>query len=51
MRQGPAVNSLAPEFSLPATTGSESGRRRVTLDDYRGRWLAMLFYPRDFGLV
>src|SRR5205807_6986094 len=44
------VGSRAPDFSLPATRGG--GRHgRASLDDYRDRWLILLFYPRDFSLV
>jgi peroxiredoxin len=51
MSQGLIVGARAPSFSLPATTGHESSRRAVTLADYSDRWLTILFYPRDFGLV
>src|ERR1700731_4271043 len=43
------VGGRAPDFSLPCT--SPAGRGRATLDDYRDRWLILLFYPRDFSLV
>jgi alkyl hydroperoxide reductase subunit AhpC/predicted Ser/Thr protein kinase len=44
------VGGLAPDFELTATTGF--GREApVRLTDYRGRWLALVFYPRDFSLV
>ena len=45
------VGTRAPAFSLPCTGGPDPGRRHVTLDDYRDRWLALLFYPRDFSLL
>jgi alkyl hydroperoxide reductase subunit AhpC/tRNA A-37 threonylcarbamoyl transferase component Bud32 len=45
------VSKRAPDFDLPCTQGSESTRRRVTLGDYQDRWLALVFYPRDFSLV
>jgi peroxiredoxin len=51
MRQALLVGARAPEFSLPCTTGSETSRRTISLADYRDRWLTILFYPRDFGLV
>jgi eukaryotic-like serine/threonine-protein kinase len=45
------VGSRAPDFSLPCTRPTSAARERVTLDDYRDRWLILLFYPRDFSLV
>ena len=42
-----AVGSLAPDFDLPSTAAA--GRSRLA--DYRGRWLVLIFYPRDFSLV
>ncbi|MEX2560136.1 MAG: redoxin domain-containing protein [Pirellulales bacterium] len=40
------VGSLAPAFDLPCTPAG-----RASLADYRGRWLMLIFYPRDFSLV
>jgi alkyl hydroperoxide reductase subunit AhpC len=51
MTQGAVVSARAPDFSLLCTAGFEASRRRVNLADYRDRWLMILFYPRDFGLV
>jgi alkyl hydroperoxide reductase subunit AhpC/predicted Ser/Thr protein kinase len=45
------VGSLAPDFSLVCTRRSGNGRDRASLADYRGRWLVLLFYPRDFSLI
>lgn len=45
------VGSLAPEFSLACTPRRSDGATRATLADYRGRWLMLTFYPRDFSLV
>jgi alkyl hydroperoxide reductase subunit AhpC len=42
---------LAPEFSLPVTQGQGTTQRQVKLGDYRGRWLILVFYPRDFSMV
>lgn len=39
----PAVGSLAPEFTLPSQEGAP-----VSLRDYRGQWVVLYFYPRDF---
>jgi eukaryotic-like serine/threonine-protein kinase len=44
------VGKRAPEFDLPCTRGTGTGRR-VRLADYRDRWLILVFYPRDFSLV
>jgi peroxiredoxin Q/BCP len=42
---GPAVGDPAPDFTLP---GVEKGvRRDFTLSDYRGRKVALAFYPGD----
>jgi alkyl hydroperoxide reductase subunit AhpC/tRNA A-37 threonylcarbamoyl transferase component Bud32 len=45
------VGSRAPSFALPCSRVPGSERERVTLDDYRDRWLVLMFYPRDFSLV
>jgi alkyl hydroperoxide reductase subunit AhpC len=47
----PLVGRRAPEFDLFCTRGSAATRTRATLADYRDRWLALVFYPRDFSLV
>jgi peroxiredoxin len=51
VKQEAMVGARAPDFALPCTTGSEASRGLVKLADYRDRWLAIIFYPRDFGLV
>ena len=40
----PELNQPAPAFTLPATTGEG----QVSLDDYRGQWVVVYFYPQDF---
>lgn len=40
----PPLNEPAPEFSLPTNTGSG----RISLADYRGKWVVAYFYPKDF---
>jgi len=47
----PVVGRRTPAFILMATQGPGTPRRRLTLDDFQDRWLALLFYPRDFSLV
>jgi thioredoxin-dependent peroxiredoxin len=39
----PAVGSLAPEFTLTSQEGTH-----VSLKDYRGKWVVLYFYPKDF---
>jgi alkyl hydroperoxide reductase subunit AhpC len=45
------IGNLAPAFDLPCTRFAEPGQERVALSDYRGRWLVLVFYPRDFSLI
>jgi len=42
-QQQPEVGKAAPDFSL--TTGDGS---KVSLKDYRGKWVVLYFYPKDF---
>src|SRR5271170_3432023 len=41
--QPPAVGSKAPDFSLSSQEG-----KQVTLHDFRGKWVVLYFYPKDF---
>jgi peroxiredoxin (alkyl hydroperoxide reductase subunit C) len=42
----------APAFdSLPSTKSLARLDEPVSLSDYAGRWLVLLFYPADFGAV
>ncbi len=45
------VGSRAPDFTLPCTAWPDTAERIVRLDDYRDRWLVLIFYPRDFSMV
>jgi alkyl hydroperoxide reductase subunit AhpC/predicted Ser/Thr protein kinase len=47
----PRVGATAPDFALTCIRATDPGPRPVTLDQYRGRWLILLFYPRDFSFV
>lgn len=38
----PIVGSAAPNFTLPSQEGLP-----VSLEDYRGKWVALYFYPKD----
>src|ERR1700689_271544 len=37
----PAVGSVAPNFTLTSQDG-----KAVSLDEYRGKWVVLYFYPR-----
>jgi len=39
----PAVGAAAPEFSLTTNEG-----KQASLKDYRGKWVVLYFYPKDF---
>lgn len=43
----PAIGSLAPDFTVPGTDGTEKGRRDYTLSAYRGQPVILAFYPGD----
>lgn len=45
------VGSLAPDFSLPTTANVAGTPQPASLAAFRGRWLMLVFYPRDFSLV
>jgi alkyl hydroperoxide reductase subunit AhpC len=46
---GSDVGSLAPLFTLDAVVDLEF--RKVSLSDYRGKWVVLFFYPGDFTFV
>lgn len=41
--QPPAVGTPAPAFSLPSQEGVQ-----VSLDQFKGKWVVLYFYPKDF---
>jgi Peroxiredoxin len=42
-QQQPEVGKPAPDFSLTTGDGSQ-----VSLKEYRGKWVVLYFYPKDF---
>jgi len=40
----PPLEQPAPEFTLPTNTGDGE----ISLSDYRGKWVVLYFYPKDF---
>src|SRR5208283_5006388 len=41
--QAPVAGSPAPTFSLPSQEGAQ-----VSLDQFKGKWVVLYFYPKDF---
>jgi peroxiredoxin Q/BCP len=41
--QPPTAGTQAPAFSLPSQEGTQ-----VSLDQFRGKWVVLYFYPKDF---
>lgn len=42
-KTAPVAGSAAPDFSLSSQEG-----KQVSLKDYRGKWVVLYFYPKDF---
>lgn len=40
----PPLNQPAPDFTLPTNLGDGT----ISLSDYRGQWVVVYFYPKDF---
>ena len=40
----PPIGKPAPEFTLPTNAGDGE----ISLSDYRGKWVVVYFYPKDF---
>jgi len=45
------VGQPAPDFNLPSTKNLETLAENVSLSDYKGKWLILMFYPLDFTFV
>lgn len=45
------VGKKAPEFAMDMAYGNGEEFGRVSLDDYKGKWLVLFFYPLDFTFV
>jgi len=41
--QPPAEGAPAPNFTLPSQEGAQ-----VSLDQFKGKWVVLYFYPKDF---
>jgi peroxiredoxin (alkyl hydroperoxide reductase subunit C) len=45
------VGQPAPQFDMLSTRNLETLQEHVRLEDYRGQWLILFFYPADFTFV
>lgn len=45
------VGKEAPSFEAEAYIRGKSAPQTVKLSDYRGKWVVLFFYPRDFTFV
>lgn len=46
------LNQPAPDFKQPAyVKGHKDDFTEVALSDYKGKWVVLFFYPRDFTFV
>jgi len=45
------VGKPAPDFTMLSTKNLETLDEKVSLSDYRGKWLVLFFYPADFTFV
>jgi peroxiredoxin (alkyl hydroperoxide reductase subunit C) len=45
------VGKPAPEFTAQAYVPGRPDPQQVRLSDYRGKWVVLFFYPRDFTFV
>jgi alkyl hydroperoxide reductase subunit AhpC len=43
------VGEPAPDFTLDAVVGTEF--KKISLSDYRGKWVVLFYYPLDFTFV
>ncbi len=45
------VGLKAPHFEMKTVDGAGQEFSKVSLEDYKGKWLVMFFYPLDFTFV
>jgi len=43
------INEVAPDFNEEAFIGGK--RKKISLKDYKGKWVVLFFYPADFTFV
>ena len=45
------VGASAPDFKTTAYISGQDGFKEIGLQDYRGKWVCLYFYPLDFTFV
>jgi len=45
------IGKPAPDFEADAWLRGAHGPRKVALSQYRGKWVVLFFYPRDFTFI
>ena len=45
------VGRTAPDFVMETVDGQGKDFSKISLSDYRGKWLVFFFYPLDFTFV
>lgn len=45
------INNKAPDFSNVAAYQKGKKDAAISLSDYKGKWVAFFFYPRDFTFI
>ncbi|MCL4325622.1 MAG: peroxiredoxin [Candidatus Thermoplasmatota archaeon] len=45
------LDEKAPDFELEAYVSEKNKPEKIRLKDYRGKWVVLFFYPRDFTFV
>lgn len=49
--QGVKIDTLAPQFTLPAYDPIRDDTTTVSLENLKGKWLVLFYYPADFTFV
>ena len=44
----PEIGDLAPNFRLEGINNSVKSKKEWELNDFKGKWLVLYFYPKDF---
>ena len=44
----PEIGDLAPNFRLAGINNNVKSKKEWDLNDFKGKWLVLYFYPKDF---